>query len=105
MEKRNEKSQGPEQKFVVGGINATVWKNRQERNGKEEEYNTVTVEKRFKDKNGAWKGSNSFRVNELPKLQIVVGQAYEWCTVKRQDTTKAADASDSRGPDESEPLV
>src|SRR3989344_4495867 len=106
MEKRNEKNPGPEQKFVAGGINAIVWKNKAERNGKEEEYHTINIEKRWKDKNGTWKGSNSFWVYELPKLQIVVGQAYEWCTIKRKEpgTTTNTD-EDGKDTNESESVI
>ena len=74
----------PEQKFNAGGVTATVWKNTGEKDGASKEYHYITVEKRYKDKNGAWKGSNSFRVDELPKLQIVAGQAFEYCSMKKE---------------------
>ncbi len=36
----------------------------------------ATVERRYKDKSGEWKSSNSFNRNEIPLLMHVLQQAF-----------------------------
>ncbi len=64
----------PERKFRAGAISATVWKNQAE-NG---EYRTISLERSYTDKDGAWKSTNSMRLNDLPKAKLVLEKAYEF---------------------------
>ena len=66
----------PLKKFRAGPICATVWNN----HGKEGdgEYKTVSFERSYKDKDGAWKTTSSLRVNDLPKASLVLQKAYEF---------------------------
>jgi hypothetical protein len=75
----------PEKKFSAGAVVATVWKNVAEKNEKPVEYRTVTFERRYKDKAGAWQTSNSIRVNDLPKAALVIEKAYEYLVLKEPD--------------------
>jgi len=77
----------PEKRFSTGAISATVWKNKgiSKRTGEEVEFNTVTLQRRYQDKNGEWQTSNSLRVNDLPKAILVLNKAYEYLTLKEQD--------------------
>ena len=40
-------------------------------------YATVSFERRYKDKNGEWKGTNSLNPNDLPKAAMLLMKAYE----------------------------
>lgn len=71
-------NRGPEQKFKAGGISANVWKNKTD-NG---EYFTVSLDRVYKDKTGAWKSTNTLRVNDLPKASMVLGEAFKFVTMK-----------------------
>ena len=71
----------PEMKFRAGGICATVWKNQGEKGA----YNTISLERSYKDKNGQWQKSNSFRVNDLPKAAVVLNKAFESLVLRGQE--------------------
>jgi len=82
MENRNV----PEKKFSTGVISATVWQNQgKSRNGEEISYRTVSLQRRYKDKNGVWQTANSFRVNDLPKASLVLQKAYEYIVLREQE--------------------
>lgn len=75
----------PEKKFVSGGISATVWKNTAEKDGKEFEYHTVSVERNYRDEKEEWHKTSSMRVNDLPKIALVSQKAYEYLTLNDVD--------------------
>ena len=78
----------PEKKFSTGVITATVWQNQGKgRNGESVAYRTVSLQRRYKDKNGVWQTANSLRVNDLPKASLVLQKAYEYLVLREtQDT-------------------
>lgn len=77
----------PEKKFRAGPITATVWKNQvQTADGEEREFRTVSFDRSYKDKTGNWKNTNSLRVNDLPKAQMVLGKAYEYLALVEHDS-------------------
>ncbi len=67
----------PIKKYKAGSIRATVWENEVE-NGK---YQTVSIERVYQDKEGNWKNTSSFRLNDLPKVGVVVQKIYQELTV------------------------
>ncbi|MBI4981052.1 hypothetical protein HZC30_05860 [Candidatus Woesearchaeota archaeon] len=80
----------PEKKFRAGGVAATVWLNKGHRpNGEESEYKTISIERRYTDKEGKWQSTNSLRVNDLPKAMVVLQKAYEQLVLNEQDLFKA----------------
>ena len=84
MESRNV----PEKKFSTGVITATVWQNQGKgRNGEIVGYRTVSLQRRYKDKNGVWQTANSLRVNDLPKASLVLQKAYEYLVLREQGVT------------------
>ena len=54
----------PEAKFSTGAITATIWKNPSQFG---DDFRTVALERKYKDKDGTWKSTNSMKVNDLPK--------------------------------------
>ena len=85
----------PEKKFSTGVITATVWQNQGKgRNGEVVGYRTVSLQRRYKDKNGVWQSTNSFRVNDLPKASLVLQKAYEFLVIREQDTATAYDVEE-----------
>jgi hypothetical protein len=75
-----ETKKGPVKKFRAGAVSATVWDNPgKEFDGKEPTtYSTISLERSYKDKDGSWKTTNSLRINDLPKVAVVVNKAYEY---------------------------
>ena len=83
--KKMETKNVPERKFSTGVITATVWQNQgKSRTGELVGYRTVSLQRRYKDKNGVWQSANSFRVNDLPKASLVLQKAYEYLVLREQ---------------------
>lgn len=72
-----------EKKFSTGVISATVWKNKgTDKEGKETEFRTISIDRRYQDKNEEWKSTSSMRINDLPKIVLVANKAYEYLVLK-----------------------
>ncbi len=79
----------PEKKFRAGALSATIWLNKgQKVSGDDSEYRTISVERSYTNKEGKWQSTNSFRINDLPKAQVVLQKAYEFLVLKEQDLFK-----------------
>ena len=76
----------PEKKFSTGVISATVWKNKgtSKKDGASVEFSTITLQRRYTDKDGNWKSTNSMRINDLPKAALVLNKAYEYLVLKEE---------------------
>jgi len=71
----------PERKFIFrSGVGATVWLNEaQGDDGEISTYRSVSISpRRFRDKDGNWR-DGSFRVDDLPLLELALRQAYAYC--------------------------
>ncbi len=90
-----ETKKGPVKKFRAGAVSATVWNNPgKEFDGKEAAtYSTISLERSYKDKDGAWKTTNSLRINDLPKVAVVVNKAYEFLVLNK-DGAEVAEAAE-----------
>ncbi len=75
----------PVKKFGAGGIQVAIWENQ----GKEgNQFYTVSIDRRYKDKNDEWKSSNSLKVNDLPKAILALQKAYEYLALKEPEMAK-----------------
>ena len=66
--------EGPEQRFNIGAVRATIWKN-MSRTG--EEFRTVRLSRSYK-KGDEWKESNSLGVRDIDKAIKVLEQARDY---------------------------
>ncbi len=73
----------PEITFKAGAVRASIFRNPMERNGKRFLLPKVSIEVRYKDKDGEWKGSKSFSRDELPKAILALQKAYEYLVEHR----------------------
>lgn len=86
----------PTKKFRAGPISATVWSNAGiGKDGQLASYNTISIGRSYKDKDGKWQSTNSLRVNDLPKAAVVLGKAYEYLVLKAENTAESACAAES----------
>ena len=78
----------PEKKFSTGAISATVWRNNgtSKKTGDSVEFKSVTLQRRYTDKEGKWQTSSNLRINDLPKASLVLQKAYEYLVLKGQGT-------------------
>ena len=73
----------PEKKFKAGAVSATIWANQMsDKQGKGFLVYTVAFERTYMDRDGQWKSTSSLRVNDIPKLQLVAQEAYEYLVRK-----------------------
>ncbi|MEW6295499.1 MAG: hypothetical protein AB1467_04370 [Candidatus Diapherotrites archaeon] len=72
----------PIKKFSAGGIVVSVWENSSEKNGIEKSFNTVTIDRRYKNSEEEWKSSSSLRVNDIPKAILVLQEAFRFISLK-----------------------
>lgn len=76
----------PEKKFSTGAIQVSVWKNEgTSKDGQKKEFRTISLQRRYADKEGNWKSTNSFRINDLPKAALALTKAYEYIVLREQD--------------------
>ena len=78
-----EKNQ-PERKFRAGAIAATIWKNEQQGEQGPYMFHTIKLERSYKDKDGSWKTTNSFRLGDLPRAALVLNKAYEYLSLEQE---------------------
>ncbi|MBC8444084.1 hypothetical protein H8D83_00710 [Candidatus Woesearchaeota archaeon] len=91
MEKSETPNNAPEKKFSTGVVSATIWKNSgTSKKGEPVEFRTISLQRRYTDKEGNWQSTNSLRINDLPKATLVLNKAYEYIVLKEQ-----ADSSDT----------
>jgi len=70
--------QKPLCKIQAGQVSAALWENKvTAKNGNEVDILKATVQRRFKDKEGNWKSSNSFSRNEIPLAICCLGKAFQ----------------------------
>jgi len=83
--KMNDGKNMPEKKFSTGAISATIWKNEKKtEDGKEFDFQTITLQRAYQDKDGQWKHTASLRVNDLPKATLVLQKAYEYIVLRNE---------------------
>jgi len=82
MENEKTSENQPYQKFVAGGVSATIWSNKAEKEGKEIEYKTISIERSYKDKEDNWRKTSSMRLSDLPKVELVSRKAFEFLTLR-----------------------
>ena len=68
----------PVPKFKAGGISCALWENDMTtQDGRKVRSLKATVERRYTDKTGAWKSSNSFSRNESPLVIWALQKAFD----------------------------
>ena len=72
----------PEKTFRQGSCSASAFVNGIKKNGKDIEMKKVSVQRSYKERDGSWKNTNSYGVNDLPKLALVASKAYDYLTAK-----------------------
>ena len=79
QEVKQESKNTPEKRFIAAPVSATVWQNAAiGKNGQTMFFRTFSLQRVYKDKNGAWQNTNSLRLMDLPKAALVLQKAYEY---------------------------
>jgi hypothetical protein len=79
----------PEKKFRAGAISATVWLNKGTKTtGEEATFRTISLDRSYTDAEGNWHNSRTFRIHDLPKVQLLMQEAYKHLVFAQQDLFK-----------------
>lgn len=78
----------PMTKFRSGGVVATVWENTIEKNGNNLTVYNVQLERTYKNDKDEWKTTNSYKVGDLPKVELVVREAFKLLALKDQESSE-----------------
>ncbi len=77
--------QKPEKKFNCGLISASIWTNTKTVNGRTVKLYSVTINKAYKEDED-WKHTDSFNIEDLPKVALVANEAYKYIKLKSTDS-------------------
>ena len=66
----------PVEKFTCSSITASIWQNEGEKGA----FYNVTITRSYKTSEGTWKRSDSFSLNDLEAVSVVLGHAKVWIT-------------------------
>lgn len=75
----------PVQKFRAGQVGCALWENEVTVGGEKQVILKASVSRRYKDRDGTWKTSQSFSRNEIPLAIFVLFQAFEAMLEKPKD--------------------
>ncbi|MFC1735525.1 hypothetical protein ACFL1X_05370 [Candidatus Hydrogenedentota bacterium] len=79
----NNTPEKPEINFKVGAVRAAIWKRtRTNRDGTIFQTHKVVLDRTYKDKEGQWKHTTSFDVNDVPKAVLALEKAYDYLLSK-----------------------
>ena len=78
--------QKPERKFSCGSITASLWAHTKVVNSETHTFYSVAINKVYKDGED-WKYTNSFNIEDLPKVALVANEAYKYARL-REDASQ-----------------
>ncbi len=78
----SQQSDKPAKVFRAGNVRASIWLNQVEVKGRSVTRPSLSIEKRFRDREGQWKSSRLHAfADDLPKLEVVIREAYAYCVM------------------------
>ena len=78
----------PEKKFSCGSISASIWANSKVVTGEKVKIYSVTINKAYKE-GEEWKYTNSFNIEDLPKVALVANEAYKYVRLRENDSQQS----------------
>ena len=79
----------PIRKFQAGQMTCALWENTATVNGKPQPILKATLDRRYLDRDGQWKTSQSFSRNEIPLAIFVLQKAFEAMVEKPSEVGEA----------------
>jgi len=75
----------PVRKISAGSVSCALWKNEAMVDGRPVDILRATLDRRYRDKDGAWKSSGSFSRNEIPLAIYCLEKAFEAMVERGKD--------------------
>jgi len=89
----SQQSNRPAKVFRAGNMRASIWRNQVQVNGRPATRHSLSIEKRFRDREGQWKSSRLHAfADDLPKLEVVIREAYAYCVMGESQGASGTDA-------------
>ena len=77
--------QKPEKKFSCGPVSASIWAKSKTVEAETAKFYSVTITKAYK-KGEDWKYTNSFDIEDMPKVALVANEAYKYARLRENDS-------------------
>ena len=74
----------PEKKFKVGACTASVFVNEVKTDDGPVPIKSVSLQRAYKDKNGEFQHTTSFKANDIPKAVLALNKAFEYLTLAEE---------------------
>ena len=69
----------PEKRFKCGACEVSIFENVIiTKDGKEMRNKKASFRKRYKNADGEWKSANSLDINDIPKVRLLLDEAYKY---------------------------
>jgi len=88
--------QKPIAKYRAGPVTCALWENDIMVNGTRQTMLKASLERRYKDRDGTWKTSQSFSRTEIPLAIFVLFQAFQTMLTKAEDQDGPEAVSEER---------
>jgi len=75
----------PEKKFSCGPVSASIWAKTKTVEDETVKFYSVTITKAYKESED-WKYTNSFNIEDLPKVALVANEAYKYVRLRANDS-------------------
>lgn len=85
MAKKTQKER-PVKVFRIGSIQASVFMNDVEKEGKKLKIPSISFQKRFIDDKGEWQTTNRLNVNDIPRAILVLNEAYRFLSLQERQS-------------------
>jgi len=83
----------PIKSFRAGQVEAAIWAQEKEHDGRTYIQHTISIRKRFKDRDGNFNNTHVFFPKELPLLMLASQRAFEFVSLKESDNDNGASPS------------
>ena len=82
----------PEKRFKCGACEVSIFENVVvTKDGKEMRNKKASFRKRYKNADGEWKSSNSLDINDIPKIRLLLDEAYKYMVFDRETDGQVGD--------------
>ena len=92
-------SRGPAKVFVSRPVEAALWMN-EDKSSPATRRVEIRISRSYQDSGGVWRHTNRFSVGELPKVMLVVQEAYRYLAMRQfdaGDNTEGSGNAEARG--------
>jgi len=83
----------PLKTIAAGSCRAAIWENEIRVIGSSKKVLKASVERRYKDKDGSWKSSQSFSRNEIPLAVYCLSKAFATIVAEEKDESNGGNGA------------